>query len=179
MTLDTRWEDVDALLRRSDRTKDETLVKAVSEVAASRFTFPTPEHPSYRAHVNSPQVSLAVQVGEEQIVPDIVVVEKLNTGDTRVMMTAAVAIREQVNEGEAKRAWARYAAIPDQAFYLFVPVGYGAEAKRMCRRLKIRVEGFRTWRTTPRGFEINDVSEPASPLAALMPPVVRRLLATP
>jgi hypothetical protein len=62
---------------------------------------------------------------------------------------------------------------------VYVPVGYGAAAKKICRRLKIHPEGFRTWRFTPRGFEVNDVSEPPSPLAALMPPLVRKLLATP
>ncbi|MEK7692915.1 MAG: hypothetical protein AAB349_01855 [Chloroflexota bacterium] len=179
MGLDTRWEDVDTLLDRTTRTKDETLAEAVREIVALRFKFPTPEHPAYRAHSNVPAVTMAVQVGDEKIAPDIVVVEKLNTGETRLVMTAAVANREMVNEGEAKAAWARFAAIPDQAFYLYVPVGYGAEAKRICKKLKIAVEGYRTWRTTPRGFEINDVSEPPSALAALMPPLVRKLLATP
>lgn len=179
MTLDTRWEDVETLLRRSDRTKEESRLNAVKHIAEQRFAFPTPEHPAYRTYVNVPDVTLAVQVGDEQVVPDIVVVEKLSTGETRVVMTAAVADREQVNEAEAKRVWARCASIPDQAFYLYVPVGFGALAKKICRRLKIQVTGFRTWRNTPRGFEINDISEPQSPLAPLMPPVVRRILATP
>ena len=122
---------------------------------------------------------MAVQVGDEQIAPDIVVVDKVSTGETKLVMTAAVVDKEGVTEGEAQRAWARWAAIPDQVFYLYVPVGYGAQAKRICKKLKIHVEGYRTWRTTPRGFEVNDVSEPASPLAALMPPLVRKLLATP
>ena len=179
MSMDTRWEDVDALLVRSDRTKDEALAKAVQEIVAQRFSFPTKEHPAYRAHANLPDVTMAAQVGDEQIAPDIVVVEKFSTGDTRLVMTAAVAIHEMVNEAEAKRAWSRYAAIPDQAFYLYIPVGYGRKAKAICKKLKINVEGYRTYRTTPRGFEINDVSEPPSSLAALMPPIVRKLLATP
>lgn len=179
MTLDTRWEDIDSLLTRTTRSKDESLVKAVAEVVEARFKFPTPQHPAYRAHSNVPAVTMAVQLGDEQIAPDIVVVEKINTGETKLVMTAAVVEREGVTEGEAQRAWARYAAIPDSVFYLYVPVGYGAAAKRICKRLKIPVEGYRTWRTTPRGFEVNDVSEPASPLAALMPPLVRKLLATP
>jgi hypothetical protein len=179
MSLDTRWEDVDALLNRTTRSKDETLVRAVQEIVELRFKFPTPEHASYRAYANVPTVAMTVQVGDEQIAPDIVVVERLNTGDTKLVMTAAVVDKEGVTEGEAQRAWARYAAIPDQVFYLYVPVGYGAAAKRICKKLRIHVEGYRTWRTTPRGFEVNDISEPASPLAALMPPLIRKLLATP
>jgi hypothetical protein len=179
MALDTRWEDVDQLLVRTSRTQDEALANAVREILAARFTFPTKEHPAFRAQANIPEVTMAVQVGDAQIAPDIVVVEKLSTGETHLVMTAAVATREMVSEAEATRAWSRYAAIPDQAFYLYIPVGYGREAKRICKKLGINVEGYRTWRTTPRGFEINDVSEAPNPLSALMPPFVRKLLATP
>ena len=179
MTLDTRWEDVDTLLDRTTRTIEEKSEKAVREIAAQRFEFPTPEHAAYRTHINVPEVTMAVQVGNEEIAPDIVVVEKLKTGETNLVMTVAVASLEQVNEAEAKRTWARYASIDGVTFYLYVPVGYGAAAKRICKKLKIKVEGFRTYRTTPRGFEINEVSEAAGPLAALMPPFVRNFLATP
>lgn len=177
MSLDTRWEQIDQLLVRSSRTQTEKRAEAVRKVAELRFSFPTPEHPSYRTHVNVPDVTLAVQVGRETFAPDIVVVEKINTGETRLVMTAAVAIPEQVNPAEAKAVWSRYAMIPDQAFYLYVPVGYGKKAKQICRELKITPEGFRTWRTTPRGFEVNDVSEAPNPLSALMPPIVRKILA--
>jgi hypothetical protein len=179
VSLDTRWENVDVLLKRSERTKSESLVKAAQQIVEQRFAFPTAEFASYRTHLNVPDLTMAVQVGDEEIDPTIVVVERVNTGETRLVMTAEVCIHEQVNDGEAKRVWSRVASIPNQAFYLYVPVGYGAEAKKICRRLGIRPEGFRTYRNTPRGFEINDVSEPASPLAPLMPPAVRRLLKTP
>lgn len=179
MSLDTRWEQIDQLLTRSSRTRDEERGAAVQKIAEMRFTFPTKEHASYRTHVNVPTVTMTIQVGRDTVAPDIVVVERFNTGDTRLVMTAAVTIPEQVNEAEAKAIWSRYAAIPDQAFYLYVPVGYGAQAKKICRQLKIKVEGFRTWRWTPRGFEINDISEAPNPLSALMPPIVRKLLATP
>jgi hypothetical protein len=179
VSLDTRWENVDTLLKRTERTKDEALIKAAQQIVDQRFQFPTQDHPSYRTHLNVPATTMAVQVGEEEIDPTIVVVEKLNTGDTRLVMTAEVCLREQVNEGEAKRVWSRIASIPNQAFYIYVPVGYGAEAKKVCRAVGVRPEGFRTYRNTPTGFEINDISEKPSPLAPLMPPFVRRLLATP
>jgi hypothetical protein len=181
VSLDTRWENIDALLARTERTKDETLSKAVREIAEARFQFPSEEHAAYRTHINVPDVVMGVQIGDggEEVAPSIVVVERLKTGDSRLVMTAQVCGREDVNEAEAKRIWAKCAAIPNQAFYLYVPVGMGAEAKKVCRRAGVRPEGFRTWRTTPRGFEVNDVSEQPSPLAALMPPIVRKLLATP
>lgn len=179
MSLDTRWEDINTLLNRTERTKEEKIESAVAEIAAQRFAFPSTEHPSYRTYVNVPEVTMGVQVGSEEIVPTIVVTGKQKMGESDLVMTAQVCGREQVNEGEGRRIWARCASIPNQAFYLYVPVGFGAQAKRICRALKIHPAGFRTWRTTPHGFEINDVSEPPSPLAALMPPLVRRLLATP
>ncbi len=181
MSLDTRWENIDALLTRSERTKDETLTRAVREIADLRFQFPSVEYAAYRTHINVPEVVMGVQIGEggEEVAPSIVVVERMKAGDSRLVMTAQVCGREQVNEAEAKRIWARCAAIPNQAFYLYVPVGSGAEAKKICRRAGVRPDGFRTWRTTPRGFEVNDISEAPSPLAALMPPIVRKLLATP
>lgn len=179
MSLDTRWENVDVLLKRSERTKEEKLIKAAQEIVQQRFLFPTKEFPAYRAHLNVPATTMAVKVGDEEIDPTIVVTEKINTGETRLVMTAEVCLREQVNDGEAKRVWSRIASIPNQAFYIYVPVGYGAEAKAICRKLGIRPEGFRTYRATPRGFEVNDISEKPSPLAPLMPPIVRRLLETP
>jgi hypothetical protein len=179
LTLDTRWEDIDTLLKRAERTKDEKLAQAVQEIASQRFNFPTKEHPSYRTYLNVPDVTMGVMVGEDEVVPAIVVVERLKTGESALVMTADVCGLEQVNDARATQVWKRASAVPDQAFYLYVPVGKGAEAKAICRRLGIRPEGVRTWRWTPRGFEINDVSEAPSPLAALMPPIVRRLLATP
>jgi hypothetical protein len=179
MTMDTRWESIDTLLDRTERTKSEGLVKAINEVAGTRYAFPTPEFASYRTYVNAPVATMAIQVGDDQIAPDIVVVERLKTDETHVQITAAVADKEMVNEGEAKRSWARYASIPNSVFYLYVPVGYGKIAKQICKKARINVEGYRTWRWTPRGFEVNDVSEPMSGLGPLMPPIVRKLLATP
>jgi hypothetical protein len=179
MAIDTRWEDVDQLLQRSARTKDESLAGAVQNIIEQRFQFPSADFPAYRAHANVPEVTMAVEVAGEQVAPDIVVVERLKTGETRLVMTAAVANHEMVTEAEAKQRWARFSALPDQAFYVYVPVGYGWQAKQICRKLKIRPEGFRTWRTTPRGFEVNDITGPPGAFAALMPGFVRRALATP
>jgi hypothetical protein len=159
VALDTRWENVDALLKRTERTIDETLARAVREIADQRFAFPSEAFPAYRTHVNVPEVAMGVQIGDAgaEVVPSIVVVERIKTGESRLVMTAHVCVREQVNESEAKRLWAPLASIPDAAFYLYVPVGYGLVAKRVCKQAGVRVDGYRTWRNTPRGFEVNDV----------------------
>jgi hypothetical protein len=179
MAIDTRWEDIDQLLERNERTKTEELVKAAQAIFEERFQFPTEEHPAYRAFINLPEHTMEVQVGNETIAPDIVVVEKINTGETHLVMTAAVATKEMVTEAEAKQEWARLAKIPNTIFYLYTPVGYGAEAKKLCSKLKIKHVYHRTWRWTPRGFEVNDITEPMSGLAPLMPPIIRDLLRTP
>jgi hypothetical protein len=179
MAIDTRWEDIDQLLDRNERTKTEELTKAAQAIFEERFQFPTEEHPAYRAFLNLPEHTMVVQVGNETIAPDIVVVEKINTGETHLAMTAAVATKEMVTEAEAKQEWARLAAIPNSIFYLYTPVGYGAHAKKLCSKLKIKNVFHRTWRWTPRGFEINDITEPMSGLAPLMPPIIRNLLRTP
>jgi hypothetical protein len=179
MTLDTRWEDVETLLNRSQRTQDEKLDMAVREIAAQRFEFPTEEFPSYRTYVNVPEITMGVQSGNDEVAPHIVVVERTKQGDTSLVMTAHVCGREDITASEAEGTWARIARIPKQAFYLYVPVGFGKQAKQIAKAHKVKVTAFRTWRETPRGFEINDITEAPSPLAPLMPPFVRNFLKTP
>jgi hypothetical protein len=101
---------------------------------------------------------MGVQSGSEELVPDIVVVERTKTGESSLIMTATVCGREDVTDAQAEAEWAPLSRIPEQAFYLYVPVGLGKQAKMICKRHKIKPNAFRTWRETPRGFEINDVS---------------------
>ncbi len=72
-------------------------------------------------------------------------------------------------EPEAKERWAPIATIPGATLFVYVPLGYADEAKRLCREAKIDPEGFRTWRNTPQGFEINDVGEAHSTVRGLIP----------
>ena len=174
MTTDTRWTDVDKMLEPAPKSREELHERVVQDVALARFEFPTPELPSYRAFVNVPEVTLPVtdEAGNEST-PDIVVVD---TPGNLLKMLAVVETAETVTEERAKEVWQPAAELPDAAFYIFVPVGYGAAAKRICKKLGIDVYGFRTWRYTPAGLEINDVSEPPGIMTALMPPIVRKLL---
>ncbi|MBI5283885.1 MAG: hypothetical protein HY874_02215, partial [Chloroflexi bacterium] len=72
MSEETRWEDIDQLLNRTERTKDESRTKAAQQIAELRFKFPTTAHPSYRTFVNLPEVTMAVQSGKRELAPDIV-----------------------------------------------------------------------------------------------------------
>ncbi len=81
-----------------------------------------------------------------------------------------------ITEEQAQQAWRPFADLPDAAFYLYVPVGYGGQAKGICKKLGIDVYGYRTWRYTPQGLEVNDISEPPGIVHALMPPFARKLM---
>lgn len=174
MTTDTRWTDVDKMLQPAPLNRQELRERAVQDVAKARFEFPTTELPSYRTFVNVPEVTLPVkdEQGKEHV-PDIVVVD---TPGNVLKILAQVELAEMVTEEQAKERWLACSKLPDAAFYLYVPVGYGASAKRICKKLRIDVYGYRTWRYVPQGIEINDISEPPEVMVQLMPPIVRRLL---
>jgi hypothetical protein len=174
VAIETRWSDADRALQPAPKNREELRQRVVQNVAQARFEFPTPELPSYRTYVNVPEVTLPVKDEDgNELVPDIVVVD---TPGNILKMLAAVEMADQVNEERAKTVWARHASLPDAAFYLYVPVGFGGAAKRICKQLGIDVYGFRTWRYVPQGLEINDISEPPGIMTALMPPIVRKVL---
>ena len=83
---------------------------------------------------------------------------------------------ETVTEEQAEKVWLPYSQLPESAFYLYVPVGYGGAAKRIAKKFNVDVYGFRTWRYVPQGIEINDISEPPGIIHALMPPFARRMM---
>jgi hypothetical protein len=172
----TRWENIDGLLHRTGRTLVECRADAASHIADARFRFPSAEFPAYKTFVNLPDVTMTVKVGNADVIPDIVVVEHPASGQPAVRMAVIVAAPEQVTDAEARERWAPIASIPGVTLFVYVPSGYADEAKRVCRAAKIEPEGFRTWRNTPQGFEINDVGEAHSTVRGLIPKFARRAL---
>ena len=174
MTIETRWTDVDKMLQPAPKDRDELRQRAVQDVAKARFEFPTPDLASYRTFVNLPEVTLPVKdAGGAEYTPDIVVVD---TPGNILKIVAQVETGDLVTEERAKEVWAPLTKLGDAAFYLYVPVGHGGEAKRICKKLGLHVYGFRTWRYVPSGMEVNDISEPPDVMSQLMPPLVRKLL---
>jgi hypothetical protein len=166
--------DVDELLKPAPKSSEELRARAVQDIAQARYDLPTPDLPSYRAFVNVPGVTMAVkdEAGNE-LAPDIVVVE---TPGNVLRMLARVETAETVTEEEAECIWGPLGKLPDVAFYLYVPVGQGGKAKRICKVLGVDVYGFRTWRYIPQGIEINEISEPPGIITALMPPLIRKIM---
>jgi hypothetical protein len=129
--------------------------RAVRDIAVARFDFPTPEFPGLRSFVNEPDPSLGVRAPDgEALFPDIVVVEHPRNV---VKMVAEVETRDTVTEAEAEREWRPFSELCD-TFYLYVPAGWSAEAKRICKKLKVKVTGVRTWRYN-MGQEKIDLTE--------------------
>lgn len=184
MTTETRREEEDRLSQRSanshkdlherDRWLQFLRTHAILDIFEARFRFPTPESPSLRAFTNVPEVSMPIRTDTgSELAPDIVVVD---TSGNQVKIHVAVETADTVSEEAARRRWLPYSQLADSAFYLYVPVGYGGRAKRICRRLGIEVYGFRTWRYTPHGLEINEISERRGVINNILPPILRRLI---
>ena len=173
MALDERWMDVDKLLEPAPKSREELHQRVVPEIAEARFEFPTTEFASYRSFVNVPEVTLPVtdQNGAE-LTPDIVVVD---TPGNMLQILAAVETGDTVTEERAEQEWRPLALLPDAAFYLFLPVGYRAAAKRICKKLSIDVYGYRTLRYPPPGLGINDISGAPGINHPPMPPFARQL----
>jgi hypothetical protein len=166
--------DVDRLLEPIPKNSEELRQRAVQDIAQARFEFPTPELASYRTYVNVPDVTLPVTALDgTELTPDIVVVD---TPGNLLKIHARVETIDNLTDDQAKSVWAPLARLPDAAFYLYVPVGYGGKAKSICKKAGLFVYGFRTWRYTPQGIEINDISEPPDVMSKLMPPLVRKML---
>ncbi len=174
MTIDTRWTDVDKLLQPAPKGREELHERAVQDIAQARFEYPSLELPSYRSYVNVPETSAWVTDEEgSQLAPNIVVID---TPGNVLRILAQVETAETVTEERAKESWLPFSKLAGAAFYLYVPVGCGAAAKRICKDAGVDVYGFRTWRYVPQGVEINDISEPPEIIHSLMPPFARKFL---
>ena len=128
--------------------------KALRDIVRLRFGFPTEEYRDYKTYVNHPQRSMGVQLsGNAVAYPDIVVVQH---PENNTKIVAEVETNETVREAVARFEWLPYSELAP--LYLYVPVGKGDEALKLCRALDIPVVGIRTWRYIA-GYddpEIND-----------------------
>ena len=128
--------------------------KALRDIVRLRFAFPTENYRDYKTYVNVPQRSMGVQLDSNAVAyPDIVVVQH---PENNTKIVAEVETNETVREAVARFEWLPYAELAP--LYLYVPVGKGDEALKLCRDLDVPVVGIRTWRYIA-GYddpEIND-----------------------
>lgn len=117
-------------------------LRALRDIARLRFGFPTAKYPHYKTYLNHPRPSMGVQMADGSVAyPDIVVVQ---APENYVKILAQVETVETVNEDAARYEWRPYAKLAP--LYLYVPVGKGDEALRLCRKHGVPVVGIRTWR---------------------------------
>jgi len=153
--------------------------QAVQEIARLRFAFPNEEHPDFKTYLNIPEPTMAVPNKEgDPICPDIVVT---STSRNVLQMTAVVESIGTVAEEKARSLWLPCSQLP-VPFSLYVPLESVAEAKRVLKKLKIKVSGLRSWRYLVgfKTIEVANIYDRLSPLAMLLPRALipHRLLET-
>jgi len=155
-------------------TRERLRLRALQEIARERFAFPNERYPYLKTFVNEPERTMGVAVDRDVLYPNIVV---LQWPEKITQMVAQVEASNTVTEQRAFDAWLPYSLAGP--LYLFVPVGYAREAKRLCRRFRIALVGLRTWRYMVgyRDLEITDIETAAEGLEALLPGFLARLLA--
>jgi hypothetical protein len=130
--------------------------RAVQGIAEARFAFPSRKYPYYKAYVNQPERAMGVQMPSGHAAyPDIVVVQH---PENNVKMLAQVETGDTVDEA-AGQHWLTFARLGP--LYLFVPVGYANEARRVCRELRVPFVGLRTWRHAV-GYKEIEITEIAT-----------------
>jgi hypothetical protein len=154
-------------------TRERLRLRALQEIARERFRFPNERHPYLKTFVNEPERTMGVTVDRDVLYPDIVV---LQWPEKITQMVAQVEASNTVTEQRARDVW-----LPNSLagpLYLFVPVGYAREAKRLCRRFRVAVVGLRTWRYMVgyRDLEITDIETASEGLEALLPGFLAQLL---
>ncbi len=145
--------------------------RALRDIARARFGFPTEKYRDYKTYVNHPQRTMGVQMADGSVAyPDIVVVQH---PENNAKIVAEVETNETVREAVARFEWRPYAELAP--LYLYVPVGKGDEALRLCRQLDVPVVGVRTWRymTGQDEIEINDHFTVPSGPEDLLPKALR------
>jgi hypothetical protein len=146
--------------------------RAVEDIARQRFAFPTPRYWDYKTYTNVPRRSMGMAMpGGTAAYPDIVVVQD---PENYTKILGEVSTGETVTEDVARGRWLPFAALVP--LYLYVPMGEGDHARRLCSDLKIPLVGIRTWRYAAgvEQLEINDLYTVPSGLKGFVPKILRR-----
>jgi hypothetical protein len=133
--------------------RDQRHLGTVAAIARLKFPFPGPEHPDLETLVNLPNHRISVgNANGKDLFPDIVVVRRPGQW---LSLIAQVEMEDGVNDDSARDRWLPYSKQGD--LLLYVPAGFVAEAKKLCKRHGVRVKGIRTWRFRPVwGLEVTE-----------------------
>jgi hypothetical protein len=130
--------------RPSSKVYAEAHLQAVRNIADQLFPFPTPEYPHFRTFVNAPEVEQKIftNYGRE-LEPDIVV---LQWPEKLPVMVAEVVTPDMLTDENAQNVWSVEANLEGVRFFLYVPAGQAANAKRLLKKAGIKGVALRTWR---------------------------------
>ena len=143
------------LLKPSTPSYQEAHTQAVHNIAEQLFPFPTPDYPHFRTFVNEPETEQKVYTNYgNELEPDIVV---LQWPEKIPVMIAEVVTPDMLREELAENVWAVEARLDGVRFFLYVPAGHAAEAKKLLKKAKIKGASVRTWRNIT-GLKTIDVT---------------------
>ena len=148
-----------------------THARAVKDIAAARFGFPTERYRHFKTYTNVPTRGMGVRMdGADVAFPDIVVVQ---APENYAKILGEVETVETVNEESAEKRWRPFAELAP--LYLYVPVGEGDHALQLCRRFKATIVGVRTWRYAVgvEEIEVNDHFTVPSGPEEMLPKILR------
>lgn len=152
-------------------SRSATHARAVKDIAAARFGFPTAKHRHFKTYANVPTRSMGVRMdGDVVAFPDIVVVQD---PENYAKILGEVETAETVNEDSAEKRWRPFAELAP--LYLYVPVGMGDQALQIARRAKAPIVGVRTWRYAVgvEEIEVNDHFTVPSGPEEMLPKILR------
>ncbi len=129
--------------RPTARTYREAHQLAVKNVAESRFPFPTPEFPHFRAFVNEPEPEQKIftNYGHE-LTPDIVVLQ----WPERLPVMIAEVVTPDMLTAENAETWAIESRLDGVEFFLYIPAGHAKAAKALLKQAKVKDVTLRSWR---------------------------------
>ncbi len=145
--------------------------RAAKDINEARFGFPTDRYRDYKTYSNIPQRSMGIAMPDNAVAyPDIVVVQN---PENYAKIIGEVETAETVSEEVALRRWLPFSELAP--LYLYVPVGEGDLAWKLCRDLKVPIVGIRTWRYTVGvdQIEINDYFTVPSGPEDMLPKILR------
>lgn len=130
-------------------------IRAVTQIAQSRFNFPSAAEPDLKTSVNVSEHRLAVRTSSGDLLfPDIVVMDNRTT---EVQMVAEVeTVRSLQESSDLTEKWRAF--IGAGPFYLFVPTSEISATKAKLKQAKLKPAGLRAWRHMA-GMDYTDIVE--------------------
>jgi hypothetical protein len=133
--------------------RDAVELRAVTQIAATRFNFPSAGDPDLRTAVNIPERQLGVRGSSGDLLfPDIVV---MDTRTTEVRMVAEVeTVRSLHDAPDLPEKWQAFLSV--SPFYLFVPMSEIEATRARLKLARLKPTGLRAWRHMA-GLDFTDV----------------------